>query len=77
MPSADVANRPGFCSACFCERCMRGFYTAAKSAIKVKDGKFTCAEPRCAGVVRGAPTLGFQRIAPCTDGCARLKQPKA
>ena len=70
----DPTTRPGFCSVCFCEKCMRGFYQAQKSAIKFVAGHYVCSENGCAGDVRTTPLLNWKRLTPCKDGCARLRR---
>jgi|HubBroStandDraft_2_1064218.scaffolds.fasta_scaffold364162_2 hypothetical protein len=74
MPrETDLANHPGFCSSCYCEKCERGFYTAVKGAVKLKNGSYVCSENGCPGLVKGNPTLNFQRLSPCKGACSAPK----
>jgi hypothetical protein len=73
---------PGFCDACWCETCWRGFYTAVRHGIKLPDqgrrrGEYKCALAGCIGTIRVTPLFNWTRIAPCVDTCARLKKGKA
>ena len=70
----DADKLPGFCQQCFCERCMRGFVTRIGDAVKFTTGKRTCLETGCSGEVRVRPVLGWKRLRPCQDGCARLRK---
>lgn len=66
-------ERPGFCQACYCERCGQGFYEKARNAMRFNDGRTLCNEKNCSGEVRLTPVMGWQsswREGPC-PGCRR------
>jgi hypothetical protein len=64
-----VAERPGFCSECYCEVCGTGFYEKAREGIRYVTGKQTwivCNKtPGCTGHVRPTPLMSWARLRAC------------
>lgn len=68
LPAKD---RPGFCQACYCEQCGKGFYEKARGAIVFSTDRISCSERGCSGEVRNSPLLLWRRMRECRKCGAR------